>query len=736
MRAAIGGSVWWFIGTLLILAGSVMGVREAWQSLAGVPRLLTIGGALFVYHAGFIELSRIVGRRSGQAGRILAGIAAGLLPVTFVALAWLFALSPGLGALVGGGAALAATLTLGRVTGLFGVRALAPAAALVPSLLAELPLASTTDPWTRALLPLVGVAAFAVAARPWSAERRPPVGALLGLAAYGALALGAFALLGGPEGVEVVFEPGTIPFAGLGFGVVAAAAVVAGSAARDPLRARWPLAAPAAELLAIALLAAAALAGFSSALAAEPGRDAVLDAIAWLTVAGAAAALAYAEHRRPAALHLAIPTAAAAGLLAVRLALPEQQAWWPAGAGVVGVGLLLASHRAPPLRLRMTLWALALGAVAATIAAGLDPAAPGAPRGPAAALLGLYALAAHTVARRDRPLQHLVGAAAATAAALALVPALPAPLLLDGVLGLPLTLAAIAALYGLAGLAFHRGKDNEFSPLDDASLVAALAALGLCLQGFEPGTGPAVGAAAVAGVLLLRAPRDRTRLLPLAAVAAGSVAVLAAWPPASAIEGASLLATLAAGAAALATLRTPCGGTPGRAFLGALPLPVAGQGRALLDGFALAAAGLAVLSLATVVGWLGAWTEPERAVALAATLTATGLAAAAFALPTFQVLHLRGRAFTLGLVGGLGVLAAIVNRIGRPRAPDAMALRLAIIGVALWLLARGLARVGPRLAARLGSPASGTRYAALADVSAVIVGAVMVVDGVIVGPWP
>src|SRR5205085_356297 len=46
LKPLLAEYVWWFIGTLLVLAGSVMGVREAWRALAGPPRQVVIAGAL------------------------------------------------------------------------------------------------------------------------------------------------------------------------------------------------------------------------------------------------------------------------------------------------------------------------------------------------------------------------------------------------------------------------------------------------------------------------------------------------------------------------------------------------------------------------------------------------------------------------------------------------------------------------------------------------------------------
>ncbi|MFP2913650.1 hypothetical protein ACLESD_53440, partial [Pyxidicoccus sp. 3LFB2] len=162
--------IWWFLGAVLVLGGSLMGVREAWRALGGVPRQLLVTGALFGYHAAFIGLGVFLSRRSMSAGRILAGIGLALLPVVFVALSALVALSPLLGVGVALGVAGLGLLPL-RAAGrlLHGVPAAALAMALWPSLLAGLPLMGfQEDPWLRALCASAGVVAVGVSA--WRAR--------------------------------------------------------------------------------------------------------------------------------------------------------------------------------------------------------------------------------------------------------------------------------------------------------------------------------------------------------------------------------------------------------------------------------------------------------------------------------------------------------------------------------------------------------------------------------------
>lgn len=721
-RALLGEYVGWFIGTLLVLAGSIMGVREAWQTLAGVPRLLLIGGALLAYHGAFVWLAGLLGRRSGRAGRALGGLAAGLLPVAFVALAWLVALAPGTGLLVGALAAGGVAFTLSRLAPLFETRPLALVAAALPTLLAALVVARPLNPWLRGLLPLVGVVMVAVAGRPWSRAPRPPEGAPLALATYGALALAVFAWWGGPTRFSI--EIGHIGFVAVGLVWVVAAGVVVGISARIPVRARWPLAAPGFELVALAFVVTGSLGALLAALW-TPTDHLVPGLASVVTLAVGAGVLA--RTHQPAALHLAVPTAAAAGVLAVRLLVPTQVVWWPAGAVVVAAALVLQSGWA---RLG---WAVALGAASIATAAGLDATPAGSPLLPAGLMAVGLGLAAHlgahrvrdvrrqkrsperaeTARRAPQAVRHLLGAAAFATAVLLLVPESFGPPMLG--------LAGLALVYGLVALLLKNPSD--FSPLDDASLLLAL---GTCVVLMAVGS-PAQVAIASA-LVLVRALRDESRLV------AGLGAVGLAWAcirfidPQREVESAATFMVIALFFSGFATLRRPAGAGEGRRILG-LALPWPGRGRSLLDGFAWVAAGGVILGALLLIEWRGRWLEAERPAAFAAALVGVAIALSAFITPAFSSMRLRGSAVALALVGAAAWLVVAVQRAGLTRSLDATAWRLALVGLGLWALGRLLTRVGPALAQRLEAPEAAPWYPRLADTAVAALAAVLVLKG-------
>jgi hypothetical protein len=736
--------VWWFLGALLVLGGSIMGVREAWRALGGVPRQLIVTGALFVYHAGFIGLGVFLGRRVLSAGRVLAGIGLALLPVVFVALSALTALEPGLG--VGGALLLAGSsfFTL-RVAGrlLHGTSASALMVALFPSLLAGLPLMWLEDaPWPRALCAFAGVGALAASL--WRSNKAgvglaPLVSA--GVALYGALALAIFAIASGPEGFDAL-EPGSPIFAGMVLWAVALAAVVAGAASREAVREAFPRAAPVVEILAHAVAVGGALAGAAAAFSVVPGVDAWVDLASALTPGAAALAFFVLEPRRSKLVHLAVVATTVSSFLLARVQMPGGEAWWCVGPAAVAAVLILVARQCEPgaLRIRLLAWGVVLSLVSLPLVSVMRAVSEQRSAWPQVATGVLVAVAAHlTAGHRWRGLHYLGGIAVPFAALSALV---EFPWLPDGgaVVGV-FTLAA--ALYGLAALAHGAwangtGNSLKLSPLDDLSLVGG--ALGVLLSfGSAPVLPEAFGVsrglwgglissapAAVASVLLLlRVRRDQSRWVSFLAASGMGLAALRCCEVALSGGNAPLLRVLPAavtlGLAAIAVLRgrgLPKRGTEagapvprGRWVLGAIRLPLSETGRPLFtDGFASAALLAGLVATLPLVGWIPNPSDAERPLVLLASGLLVGTGLLAFFTRGFVAWHLRGSVVALAVAGGHIALTAILNRAGRPLPPDVTAWRLPLIGVALWGVALVARRFGPWLARKLENEPQGRLY--------------------------
>jgi hypothetical protein len=724
--------VWWFLGAVLVLGGSIMGVREAWRALGGVPRQLIVTGALFVYHAGFIGLGVFLGRRALSAGRVLAGIGLALLPVVFVALSALTAMAPVLGA---GGALLVLGLSLVtlRVAGrlLHGTSVSALGVALFPSLLAGLPLMwLEAAPWPRALCAFAGVGALAASL--WRSNKAgaglaPLVSA--GVALYGALALAIFAVASGPEGFDAL-EPGSATFAGMVLWAVALAAVVAGAASREAVREAVPRAAPVLEILAHAVAVSGALAGAVAAFSIVPGGDTWVDLVSALTPGAAALAFFVLEPRRRRLVHVAVVTTTVASFLLARVQMPAVEAWWCVGPAATAAVLILVARQCERgvLRIRLLVWGVVLSLASmllvsvVTVATGQSSAWPRVVTGV------LIATAAHVAAgHRLRGLHYLGGFAVPFAALAALreFPQLPS----DGTSAGVFTL--VAAVYGLAALlhgvwAGRRKESLKLSPLDDLSLVEA--SLGVLLAfGSAPWGGliSSAPAAAASVLLLLRVRRDQSRLVSFLAASGLGLAVLqccqVVLSGSSSLLRLTLPAALTLGLAAIATLRGrglakasagAAAATPrGRWVLGSIRLPLAETGRPLFtDGFASAALLAGLVATLPLIGWIPNPNDAERPLALLASGLLVGTLLLAFFTRGFVAWRLRGSVVALAAAGGLIALTAVLNRAGRPLPPDVTAWRLPLIGIALWGVALVARRFGPWLARKLENEPQGRLY--------------------------
>ncbi|WP_241758578.1 hypothetical protein [Pyxidicoccus parkwayensis] len=759
--------IWWFLGAVLVLGGSLMGVREAWRALGGVPRQLLVTGALFGYHAAFIGLGAFLSRRSMSAGRVLAGIGLALLPVVFVALSALVALAPMIGVPVALGVAGVGLVPL-RMAGrlLHGTSAASLAVALWPSLLAGLPLMGFEEaPWLRALCASAGVVALGATA--WRARSSGPGKATLvnaGAALYGALCLAIFCVASAPDGFDAL-EPGTALFAGLTLWAVALGAVVAVAASSDVVRDVFPRAGAVAETLAHAVVASGALAGALGAFSTSVG-DFQTDLASALAPVLAAGVFFLLEPRRRALVHPFVMAAMLSGVLLMRTQAPADSTWWAFGFAAVCSGLLLLARvtATQGTRIRLLAWGVVGSLLAMPVVMGTAWVWNWGSMWPQVLTGASIAAAAHVAGgwRWHWRGLHYLGGVALLFGALTYVAGMPW-LSASATTFAVLSLAAV--LYGLAGLMHGRGvhpqgSGNVLRPLDDLSL--GMASLGLVMATFvtpvlpsalEPfvdgGTGglACVPMALTSALLLLRARRDRSRLVSFLAASGLALTVEQALDTVSvpgSARAAFVSACVALGFAAFAALRrpvpaVPLDGTPpvrikGRMLLGFLPLPFGARGLHLFtDGFAAAVLVRVAATTLVLFSWIPTPSDVERPQVLLAGGLLTLIALVAFVSRGFVTWHLRGSVLTLAAGGGFIALTAVINRAGRPLPPDVSAWRLPLIGIALWGLALATRRFGPALGRWLENPSHGSDYHGVPHLGVAALVVVLVKSAVVVG---
>ncbi len=742
--------VWWFIGALLVLGGSVMGVREAWLALGGTSRQLLVASALFAYHAGFVGMAALVARRSGTAGRVLSAIALGLLPVVFVALASLTQLSPVLG--LGAAAALSAGLffTLGITARRFeSASVLTLAMALGPSLLGILVLGPAPESsWVRLLLPLVGAGALAFSS--WthlSGEKlEHPAGASLGAALFGALSLTLVTALDTPVGGTLNpdlldFGPGSVRLAGLLLGLTVLAALVAYAASRPAMRQALPESAHVVEVLAITVVAGLSL-GTALPLmsgAVVPGGPVALASLA--TVGLGALLLSRLQDTRPAVLHVALVLGAMTTALVAGMTNPQNMAWWAFGAGVMApVANALGAQAEGRARRIFTGWGITLGVSMVLLATVLDSGQPFTRLGslPASVATALMiGLASHLGTGRRVHGAHTYGGAAVLYAAFAWALLQPR---FDAVQFTGL-LAGLALAYRVLGVLLTRfGTGDEsvvkaLRPLDDVALPTGVVALVTWALLAPAGAGWSASwpVALAAVVTFAGAYRDRSVLVAIVGVVGLDLALLSGLGTSTAGRQALVHGGAALAAAWLAWLSRAAEDERqrhGRALLGFLQLPFGASGRTLTaDALAWGAAVLTVEGAVSLWWWLSNRLEAERGFGIEAAALMALAWATAFGVRTFGTNpRIKGHAFPLYLVGLFAALGAVVNRVGRPLPPHIVGRNLSLGLLALWGLSLVLQRYGPALSEKLDNPGAGKWYRDVPLVGTLALSVVLVID--------
>ncbi|NVJ05813.1 hypothetical protein HUW63_11290 [Myxococcus sp. AM001] len=755
--------IWWFLGAMLVLGGSLMGVREAWHALGGIPRQLLVTGALWGYHAGFIGLGVFLSRRSMPVGRVLAGIGLALLPVSFIALSSLFALSPGFGSAVALGVAALGLVPLrsaGRL--LHGTPVTSLAVALLPSLLAGLPLMVLEDaPWLRALCACVGVVALGATA--WRA-RGPTSGntALVGASAalYGALWLAVFGVASAPSGFDAL-EPGSALFAGFTLWAQALATVIVVAVTTDAAREAHPRVSPVLEVVASAVLASGALAGALGAFAVQPGGDFQVDFASALAPLLAAGVFFLLEPRRRALVHLMVLSTLLSGALFARALAPEDPGGWVAGGAVAAAGLMLLARWSayPGLRIRLLAWTVVGALVAMPLVAVVSLS--GSPW--SRVVTGLVIAGAAHVAGgwRWRGL-HYLGGVGLLFGVLACAQGTPG---LEGNWSRLAVFALVSGLYGALGLvqaawARRGSRPDGLLPLDDLSLGLAVAGVLLAVDaapvapevlvsasGLPGGVLAALPTAVITGWLLLRVRRDGSRLVGF--LAASGLALTVSQVAGTVSDFASVRAALVAASLALAfavfaALRgrapVPADATAAvpspwsRRVLDLFRLPLGARGMPLFtDGFATVALVQVLVATLTLAGWLFRPTDSERAACLLAAGLLLLVALVAFVSRGFEAWRLRGSVVTLAALGVLVALTALLNRAGRTSPPDVAALRTTLVGVALWGVALATRRFGPWVARLLEKPRHGTLYHWVPHLGVAVLACVLLRGALLVG---
>jgi hypothetical protein len=726
--------VWWFIAMVLVISGSIMGIREAWLRFEGILRPLTILFAFFTYHTLFLGLGIFLFKRSPATGRMLLILAAALIPVMFS-----IANSVTAQALEAGSVATAISLGLSLVT-------LYPIAArlqipyfsaifylAVPFALTALAPLSAAIPW----LPLVLIGALTLSI----------------LAATGLLdhTRSALKFILSVTGIAILFFAlAAIPVApthdlARTLRILAVMAILAQFAdtlrTLDFARAKFFTAVEIVVYAVIALLpviATGTLTGLAGAIV--PFNFRIL-AYPFAIVIFLRAAL---HHN--AAVHPLVFLTMLFFYHVSRLFTPEYP--WQIFAFVI-FPLILPWFGAAfdERKKRIYLyWATIAGLLGS--AAQLYSAAPHI----ASAATGLLtAVTIHRGAGYARSWFHYLS----PIGLMVFVGRMPLP---QGVILQPFEIFfALALLYAAGGWIFEKkaetaGETGGF-PLEDLSLVCGIIAL-FAVNGFRPDTTesfalsfpdrtlflrPLIWFVPIYLFLILRTLRDRSQTVALTANL-GALLFFYNWVrPRDHAEGGLFLMAFAA----LFYLKTAVfrgtaanGNGFGRIFLMRLKLPFNAGGVNNI-GHAAGLTTLFALLLLFLAGasWISNPDFSRRGAMLVSQLGFLALVFAIFHFFVFRYLHLRGSLVLLFvLLFGIG-FTAVINRLGRPLPIDAVGLRLLLLFPVMALVTLAAKVYGPRYGRYLGTETQGAWYFSVPVTGVAALSLLLAYDGLLVSAF-
>lgn len=702
--------VWWFIAMVLVISGSVMGIREAWLRFEGILRPFTILFAFFIYHLLFLGLGLFIYRKSAGTGKMLLVIAGAMIPLMFSIAANIARISAEAGAAATG---VALTLTLGTLLPLTS-RLQVPyvsAALCVPVTFALGALAGLSQalPFFLPIL-IVAIAAANLSAVGLGDTANAIKALIFNLLAFTILTFVLFSLpVAGDDDLSGALRLATI-IAALGqFSLL--------QRTFDRRHGRFFAALEIAAYAMVALIAVVAAAPFSRAAGST-----LPFSFHMIAIIPAIFIFLRATKYHNSAIHAVLFLCMVLLLRTARLFTAEY-AWQVFAFFIFPLVIPWFARQFPPEKKRIFLyWAVGSGLCASV--AHFFSAQPHS----AAALTGLLtAVTIHRAAGFARSGWHYLS----PIGVMAFVARLPLP---SGITLQPNEIfLAMAVLYAMGGLYFekHAAPPDEASPgspIDDLSLIAgALALLPIAapppasdlwvwpLAGREIWLRPVAWLIAAWLFMMLRTLRDRSILVSAYAGLAVTASLYNTIAPPDFARAAVFFVLIAAFFYAVAALMRSAARAPsvefGRVFLLRLRLPFnhrginnIGSGAAVITLVAL------ILALGSAANYIGMPDFAYRMLLLGALAACMALIAAIFHFRVFAYFRLRGSIVMLFVLLGTIVLTAIINRLGRPLPVDVVTLRLLLLFLPMGLITWVVQVYGPRYAAYLNAEEQGKWY--------------------------
>lgn len=699
--------VWWFVAMVLVISGSVMGIREAWLRFEGVLRPLTILFAFFTYHALFLGLGIFLFKRSMATGRMLLILSALLIPVMFQVANTVTRQSAEAGAIATAVSLILSLITLYPIATRVGIPYFSAIFYLpVPFALTALSALALQLPWLAAIL-IPALAGSILVATGLQDNSRPAQKFILAIVGIVILLITIS---------SVPFDTASdIPRTLQIVSIMAALAQLAFLLrALDLSLSRFFTAIEIAVYAIIALLPVIAAGSFQGGTAMLPFSFRIL------TYPLAIAIFLRAAMLHHAAIHPLIFLTMLFFYHASRIFTSERP-WQIFAFFIFPLVLPWFSAAFDERKRKLYLYWATVAGLMGSAAQWFTPELPHI----AAALTGLLtAITIHRAAGFERSAFHYLS----PIGLMVFIGRLP---LLQGVVLQTYEIFfVLALLYAIGGWIFEKkaapaGETGAY-PIEDLSLVCGMISL-FALNAFRSVAGgleisvadrllplrPLIAFAAIFLFLQLRSLRDRSLVVSLTANL-GTLIFLNNWfNPRDFAEAGICFAGLAAiYYAATRTFRSPAGAMGfGRVFLMRLKLPFNAGGINNV-GYAAGFTTLLILALLFLTGpsWISSPDFDRRNFMLVAQAVLMLLLFAIFQFKAFTFMRLRGSIVLLFVILFAIAFTAIINRLGRPLPMDAVGLRLLLLFPVLALVTLAAKVYGPRYAKYLGAEKQGAWY--------------------------
>ena len=759
LRPLFNEYIWWFIGTILILAGSIMGIREAWTVLTGVNRHLMVLIAVIIYQFLFTALGLFLNKKSVVTGKLLTVISILLLPVSFSVVSDVFLASNSLGIIA---LIISSILSMGILSFIakqFQISIVGGVLAILPSLVLQAIIPKFTESLYPGILIFLPLCIVSYCGRNFTLYKEGSKGIFL-ISIYGALSVLAV-FLNQSFVLNSSFELGSMPLVILFIWILGMSSIFAISFGSFGIKKETSRVYIILEIffLAVTLVIASVSGLFLFTTQTWEMNIGIIRIVYSLIPIGVTILFFNTINRHDMSFHLFMILSIASSYLFLKEILPST--YWPISlASFIPISsMLYYKDKTLPLRVSRYVWGVSSGIFTCAVLFFLSSLL----RFNSGSILevlkdlvffnqvcpiivgGFYfAFVSHRVAGYERSAIHLPASIGIFTFIFGiLLFSLP---FVDFISRVCISLGIVSALYHFASIHFERKRadrdDSNFQPMDDISLAGGiLSLLTLFFVSSSAGNIENVFFVLTGIILITRSFRDNSSFSSFIGAVLISVSIfrLQINSYSTASTAINLIASsIIALAASLLCIFFP-NLTPveikSRKVFWVIRLPFAAQGPVLIRN-ALSATAIIyiVYSFTLILFWLGIPDQPERNLVIVSGIILAIIFLLGFFTRALNSFYLRGSVVSLSLIFIFIGLAAVANRIGRPLSPIVVGQNLSLGIIALWIFSRILFWKGQSLANWLDNSNQGRFYSFVPLIAMTLLGFVLFIDAWLLQP--